>query len=93
VIFWWFNLITEPDKQPLLKTDDLAALLSSCTFFSKLDLKQGYHQIPMPATNIKMTAITTLFGLFKYTFQGMMMGSDQALTDFLLPGRYNGGFS
>jgi hypothetical protein len=91
VIFWWFNLITEPDKYLLPKMDNLAAILSSCTFFSKLDLKQGYHQIPIPATNIKMTAIITPFGLFQYTrmsfelqntgqtFQGMMDGDISGL--------------
>jgi hypothetical protein len=37
------NLITEPDKYPLPRMDDLAAGLSGCKVFSKLDLKQGYH--------------------------------------------------
>jgi hypothetical protein len=47
--------------------DDLAAGLSGCSVFSKLDLKQGYHQIPMRAEDIKKTAIITPFGLFEYT--------------------------
>jgi cleavage and polyadenylation specificity factor subunit 1 len=47
--------------------DDLAASLSGCKFFSKLDLKQGYHQIPMREKDIKKTAIITPFGLFEYT--------------------------
>ncbi len=61
------NLITEPDKYPLPRMDDLAASLSGCKFFSKLDLKQGYHQIPMREEDIKKTAIITPFGLFEYT--------------------------
>ncbi len=61
------NLITEPDKYPLPRMDDLAASLSGCKIFSKLDLKQGYHQIPMRAEDIKKTAIITPFGLFEYT--------------------------
>jgi hypothetical protein len=61
------NLITEPDKYPLPRMDDLAAGLSGCKIFSKLDLKQGYHQIPMRAEDIKKTAIITPFGLFEYT--------------------------
>jgi transposase InsO family protein len=65
--FWRLNLITEPDKYPLPRMDDLAAKLSGCKFFSKLDLKQGYHQIPMRAEDIKKTAIITPFGLFEYT--------------------------
>ncbi len=65
--FRWLNLITEPDKYPLPRMDDLSASLSGCKFFSKLDLKQGYHQIPMRAEDIKKTAIITPFGLFEYT--------------------------
>ncbi len=61
------NLITEPDKYLLPRMDDLAAGLSGCCVFSKLDLKQGYHQIPMRAEDIKKTAIITPFGLFEYT--------------------------
>jgi hypothetical protein len=61
------NLITEADKYPLPRMDDLAAGLSGCCVFSKLDLKQGYHQIPMRAEDIKKTAIITPFGLFEYT--------------------------
>jgi hypothetical protein len=61
------NLITEPDKNLLPRMDNLAASLSGCRVFSKLDLKQGYHQIPMQAVDIKNTAIITPFGLFEYT--------------------------
>ncbi len=65
--FRHLNLITETDKYPLPRMDNLAAGLSGCKIFSKLDLKQGYHQIPMRAEDIKKTAIITPFGLFEYT--------------------------
>jgi hypothetical protein len=68
--------------------DDLAACLGGCKIFSKLDLKQGYYQIPMQVSDIKKTAIITPFSLFEYTrmpfslrnsgqtFQHMIAGLD-----------------
>ncbi len=61
------NLITVPDKYPLPRMEDLSARLAGCKVFSKLDLKQGYHQIPMRPADISKTAIITPFGLFEYT--------------------------
>jgi hypothetical protein len=58
------NLITEPDKYPLPRMDDLAGCLKGVNIFRELDLKQGYHQIPMAAADVKKTAIMTRFGLF-----------------------------
>ncbi len=84
------NLITELDKYLLPRMDNLAASLSGCRVFSKLDLTQGYHQILMQAADIKNTAIITPFGLFEYTrmlsglrnsgqtFQQMWTGSSPA---------------
>jgi cleavage and polyadenylation specificity factor subunit 1 len=60
------NLITTPDKYPLPRMEDLSARLLNCRVFSKLDLKQGYNQIPMAVEDIKKTAVITPFGLFEF---------------------------
>jgi hypothetical protein len=60
------NLVTEPDTYPLPNMLDFAARAAGCTVFSKLDLRKGYHQIPMNAEDIAKTAIITPFGLFEF---------------------------
>jgi hypothetical protein len=58
--FRQLNLITEPDKYPLPRMDDPAGRLKGCNIFTKLDLKQGYQQIPMAAADMKKTACSSL---------------------------------
>jgi hypothetical protein len=60
------NLVTEPDVYPLPNMLDFAAKAAGCTAFSKIDLRKGYHQIPVNPEDMQKTAITTPFGLFEY---------------------------
>jgi hypothetical protein len=60
------NLVTEPDVFPLPNMLDFAAKAAGCTVFSKIDLRKGYHQIPVNPADVQKTAITTPFGLFEY---------------------------
>ena len=46
--------------------EDFKGLLEGCTVFSKLDLKNGYLQVPLHASAIPKTAIITPFGLFEF---------------------------
>ena len=43
---------------------DITSTLAGKRIFSKLDLKKGYHQIPVHPSDQKKTAIITPFGLF-----------------------------
>jgi hypothetical protein len=61
------NLVTLPDAYPIPNIMDFSARVAGCTIFSKLDLRKGYHQIPMHAADVPKTAIITPFGLFEYT--------------------------
>ena len=78
------NLQTRPDLYTCPNIADLTARLAGCCVFSKLDLRKGYHQVPVRTADIPKTAIITPFGLFEYlrmpfglrnagqTFQRMM---------------------
>jgi transposase InsO family protein len=49
---------------------DFAAKMSGCRIFSKVDLRKGYHQIPMHARDIAKMAIITPFGLYDFLRMG-----------------------
>jgi hypothetical protein len=66
VDFRRLNLVTEPDVYPLPNMLDFAAKAAGCKVFSKVDLRKGYHQIPVNPADIPKTAITMPFGLFEY---------------------------
>jgi Reverse transcriptase (RNA-dependent DNA polymerase) len=84
------NLVTVPDAYPLPNMLDFGAKMAGCSIFSKIDLRKGYHQIPMHSADIPKTAITTPFGLYEFlrmpfglrnagcTFQRLM---DRALSN------------
>jgi hypothetical protein len=58
------NARTIPDFYPVRHIHDYSHPLSSCHFFSKIDLVRAYNQIPVHPDNIQKTTITTPFGLF-----------------------------
>jgi hypothetical protein len=61
------NAVTVPYTYPIPNTMEFVARASGCMVFSKIDLKKGYHQIPMNTEDIPKTAITMPFGLFEFT--------------------------
>jgi hypothetical protein len=64
------NLVTIPDSYPLPNMMDFAAKMFGCRIFSKVDLRKGFHQIPMHARDIAKTAIITPFGLYGFRRMG-----------------------
>jgi transposase InsO family protein len=60
------NVQTLPDRYTCPNVADLSSRLAGCTVFTKLDLKKGYHQVPMHPDDVGKTAIITPFGLFEY---------------------------
>jgi hypothetical protein len=61
------NKVTVKNKYPLPRIDDLFDQLKGACVFSKIDLRSGYHQLKIRATDIPKTAFITRYGLYEYT--------------------------
>jgi hypothetical protein len=60
------NKVTIRNKYPLLRIDDLFDQLKGACVFLKIDLRSGYHQLKIRATDIPKTAFITRYGLYEY---------------------------
>lgn len=83
---------TVEDKYPLPRIEEILDNLGKCTYFSTLDLAQGFHQIELHPDSIEKTAFTVDNGHWEYvrmpfglknapsTFQRVM---DNVLREYL----------
>lgn len=62
------NASTTPDLYPVPLLRDFQSILHRRNFFSRIDLRKAYHQIPMEQKDIPKTAIITPFGLYEFLF-------------------------
>jgi len=65
------NDITVKSKYPLPRTDELFDRLQGARYFSKLDLRTGFHQIRLAPEDTHKTAFRTSKGLFEYLVLAM----------------------
>ncbi|GBG89995.1 hypothetical protein CBR_g50086 [Chara braunii] len=74
------NAQTVKNAGPLPRIDDLLERLGGAKFFSKLDLKSGYHQISIRPNDCYKTAFKTRYGHFEWVV--MPFGLTNAPTTF-----------
>ncbi|CAF2105875.1 unnamed protein product [Rotaria magnacalcarata] len=70
------NSITIRDSYTLLRMDDAINKLAGAKYYSKFDLKCGYHQVPIDPQDKHKTAFITPYGLFEFNvlLQGLING-------------------
>ena len=60
------NRVTEKDAYPLPFLQDFSLQLHGKRVFSKIDLKDAFHQLPIHENDVRKTCISTPFGSFNY---------------------------
>ena len=74
------NKVTRKFTWPMPKVEDIFSKLNRATYFTTLDLRAGYHHIPLDKPSIPKTAFNSPFGKFEYV--KVPFGLAQALAYF-----------
>jgi hypothetical protein len=61
------NEVTIKNKYPLPRIDDLFDQVQGAKYFSKIDIRSGYHQFRIKEADIQKTAFVTRYGQYEFT--------------------------
>lgn len=94
VDFRRLNSITKKDSYPQPSAEELVHRLAGNRYFTKLDLRSGYFQIPIHELDMPKTAIITQDGLYEFTVlaQGLMNAPptfQRVMNELLANGRWD----
>jgi len=78
------NDVTIKNKYPLPDIQGLFDQLRGAHFFSKIDLRSGYHQLKIRATDIPKTAFVSRYGLYEYTVMSFGLTNAPAYFMYLM---------
>jgi hypothetical protein len=68
----------------LPRIDDLLDQLRGSRVLSKIDLRSGYHQLKIRASDIPKTTFTTRYGLYEYTVMSFELTNAPAYFMYLM---------
>ena len=60
------NKITVKNRYTLSRIDDLFDQLQGAAWFSKIDLRSGYHQMRVKEEDVEKTAFRTRYGHYEF---------------------------
>jgi len=75
------NAQTIKDRYPLPRTDELFDHFHGAKWFTKIDLAQGFHQVPMDPESMHLTSFKTRYGSYEFTV--LPMGLTNAPSAFM----------
>jgi hypothetical protein len=78
------NAVTIKNKYPLPRIDVLFDQLVGAKVFSKIDLRFGYHQNKIRASDIPKTAFSTRYGLYEYLVMSFRLTNALAYFMYLM---------
>lgn len=72
------NTVTKGDSYPLPNIDNILAYLEGSYYFSSLDIKSGFYQVPLHPDDKEKTAFNTGDGLYQFTRMSMGLSGSPA---------------